>query len=188
MAAIKGHVVDLEVTPGITWSGPGDRKQPLQSWRCLQEICWHRDLSTLLSLYHTHRRARAHMFRNRVHKYAQCTHSHTNGQGKKKQKKNTCACMIPTHRRTLRRQQSGVSWRDRDTLAFQQPGSLDRSGPHTLMDTKPHTHTCPCGGWHQPETTAYTILTHFDKIFVYMVIVPFFVYRLPDGWDCIIVV
>lgn len=82
--------------------------------------------------------------------------------------------MIPTHRRTLRRQQSGVSWRDRDTLAFQQPGSLDRSGPHTLIDTKPHTHTCPCGGWHQPETTAYTILTHFNKIFVYMVIVPFF--------------
>lgn len=87
MAAIKGHVADLEVTPGITWSGPGDRKQPLQSWRCLQEICWHRDLSTLLSLYHTHRRARAHMFRNRAHKYAQCTHSHTNGQGKKKTKK-----------------------------------------------------------------------------------------------------
>ena len=45
---------------------------------------------------------------------------------------------------------------------------------HTLIDTKPHTHTCPCGGWHQPETTAYTILTHFNKIFVYMVIVPFF--------------
>lgn len=95
MAAIKGHVVDLEVTPGITWSGPGDRKQPLQSWRCLQEICWHRDLSTLLSLYHTHRRARAHMFRNRAHKYAQCTHSHTNGQGKKNKKKTHAPAWSP---------------------------------------------------------------------------------------------
>lgn len=38
ISGVKGRVVDLEVTPGITWSGPGDRKLPRQSWRCLWEI------------------------------------------------------------------------------------------------------------------------------------------------------
>lgn len=92
------------------------------------------DLSTLLSLYHT--QASLHTCSETEHtsKHAH-THTHKHEWAK------ICACTIPTHKHTLRRQQSGVSWRDRDTLAFQQPGSQDRSGPHTLMHTKTHTHT-----------------------------------------------
>lgn len=38
ISGVKGLEVDLEVTSSITWTGPGDRKQLQQSWRCLQEI------------------------------------------------------------------------------------------------------------------------------------------------------
>ena len=89
------------------------------------------DLSTLLSLYHT--QASLHTCSETEH-ISMRTDTHTRMEWKKERKKKS-ACMIPAHRR----QQSGVSWWDRDTLAFQQPGSLDRSGPHTLKHTK-HTH------------------------------------------------
>lgn len=127
ISGVKGLEVDLEVTSSITWTGPGDRKQLQQSWRCLQEIYWHggsETFSTLRSLYHT--QASSHTCAETEH-----TSMHAYTLGHKWEWKKTCACTITTHRHTLRRQQSGVSWRDTDTLAFQQPGSLDRSGPHT---------------------------------------------------------
>lgn len=50
---------------------------------------------------------------------------------------------------TLRRQQSGVSWKERDTLAFQQPETGQVGTTHTHSATHKHT-LCPCC-WHQPK-------------------------------------
>lgn len=89
------------------------------------------------------RRARAHVQDAKHTSLHVCTHPHTHragvsGEGEKKK------TQLP-HRRTIRRQQSGVSWREADTLTFQQPGSLDGSGPHThaRRRTQTHTHTMP---------------------------------------------
>ena len=138
ISGVKGHVVDLEVTPGITWSGPGDRKQPLQSWRCLQEICWHRDLSTLLSLYHTHthRRARTHVQKQSTQVCAVHTLTHK-WRGGKKEKKKTCACMIPTHSGDSRVESAGET----ETLWPFNSHDLRTGQDHTHWRTQNHTCT-----------------------------------------------
>ena len=127
MSLTEGHRIDLNLTSIIIWSGPGDRKLPQQGWRFLQQDLQTlrlRSFNSLLPLSHTDEHA--HMFGSRAHKYV-CMRARVH--------RHIHTWMGPhTQAHTWRRQQSRVSWRD--TLAFQQPGSLDRSGPHTLVLTK----------------------------------------------------
>lgn len=95
ISGVRGHAVDLDLTPIVTWSGPGDRKLPQQGWRCLQEIYWHWDteIFQLSSPSITHWQARTHVQKQStkvcVHGHA-CTH------------KNMRAQSAHTHKHTLR--------------------------------------------------------------------------------------
>jgi len=160
MSLTEGHRIDLNLTSIIIWSGPGDRKLPQQGWRFLQQDLQTlrlRSFNSLLPLSHTDEHA--HMFGSRAHKYV-CMRARVH--------RHIHTWMGPhTQAHTWRRQQSRVSWRD--TLAFQQPGSLDRSGPHTLVLTKKQKtkqNICLSGRWFQSKSTVYIISTFIDKVFL----------------------
>lgn len=149
ISGVRGRGVDQAATLGVTWRQEAAAAKLEVSAGDLLTLEL-RDLSTLPPT-HTHMQACTHVL-NQSTQVCAHTHTHTHKQAPA-QCTYTCS-------HTYRRRQSGVSWGDRHTLAFQQPESLDRSGPHTRRCTKTHTHT-HSSQW--SKTTAYTISTQFNN-------------------------
>lgn len=137
ISGVRGRVVDLEVTPSITWSGPGDRKLPRRSWWCLQEIYWHWNSETfqLSPPSNTHGQASTHVQKQSTQVCAPHTYTQS----------------IPTHTQARTHTEATAEWSQLERQRHFGLSTATISGQvrTTHTDAHKHTythwHTCPSG-------------------------------------------